>query len=59
MYYDRKCVLNTALYRLSKEDSHTHDAALFNHGVSGVDLYGASGTNNLKRKTERWSIQKC
>lgn len=42
----------TASYRCSKEKNHSHDAALFNHGVSGVDLYGASGANDLKKKTQ-------
>lgn len=41
-----------ALYLCSKEKGHSNDAALFDHGVSGVDLYGASGANNLKRETD-------
>lgn len=37
-----------ALYRFRKEKCHSYDAALFSHGVSGVDLYGASAANDLK-----------
>lgn len=35
------------MYRCSKEEGHSHDAALFHHGVSGVDLYGAATANDL------------
>lgn len=48
-------LFNTAWYRRSKEKGHSHDAALLSHGVSGVDLYRASGANDLKG---RWRKMK-
>jgi len=36
------------VYRCSKEKGHSHDATLFGHGVPGIDLYRASGANNLQ-----------
>lgn len=40
------------MYRCREEKGHSYDAALLSHGVSGVDLYGASGADDLKRDKE-------
>ena len=46
------------LYRCAEEEDDSHDAALFNHDVSGVDLYRASTANDLQTKTDKRGVYK-